>query len=96
MPFPPEVRTALLEILRSGILEARNNAYPEHCRDCNVLLSHIHDLPGTLMCENIMALDSYMRIEIPLLSELVGDRYNGIFEKEWSTLRDYLSELEGH
>ena len=88
--LPTEVRDALLEMLRVGLLRVRSLSEAERASDCFNEANHLHNIPGIVKADSAPALRYYWKVERAEYLASGGD--SRAFEDLWTIIGLHTSE----
>ncbi|SPE58688.1 hypothetical protein SBV1_2790012 [Verrucomicrobia bacterium] len=95
MTCPPEVSSAIAQILRIGILNIRAFAFQKNAARCAAEADHLHNLPQLLVSYSPKLLDFYLDVEQPAFLRDTNSLGVGQFEVHWEALRTFRDRLAG-
>jgi hypothetical protein len=90
MNCPPEIAEIVLEIIATGLLEARAAAWSGDSQRCAAEADHLHNLPGLLRAFSWEKMRYYWDAERTSYLSQLGDRPCTSFETLWTSLGKHL------
>jgi hypothetical protein len=96
---PEEVANAVIEILYMAILSIRASTWSIKSTDyCGVEADHIHNLPDLLREYKRGKLEYYLDVERSIYlkqSAIIPANHQGIFDRPWKQLEQFLERERG-
>jgi hypothetical protein len=89
MTCPPDIAAVLLQILRTGLLNARAAGWAGDARRCAVEADHVHNLPDLLADYSPERLAFYRQVEAPGFCRQAPASV-GRFEELWGRLAEVV------